>query len=73
MRALAIIVAVLVGLILGGALAWNAAEAHYQGCVQAAQLLPSEHAPALGPRQARYDEAHDQRAGKRVQGCSRWP
>ena len=42
MRITAVMAALLVGLALVAALAWNAAEAHYQGCVEAAQAFPPD-------------------------------
>ena len=74
MRIAAVIAALFVGVALTAAVAWNAAEAHYTSCLEAAQALPdrrdsTERRIALLHGEDTYAEA----VYKRVQGCSRLP
>jgi|tagenome__1003787_1003787.scaffolds.fasta_scaffold20792451_2 hypothetical protein len=74
MRVVAIIAILLVGLALSAAVAWNAAEAHYQGCVQAAQMLPDKRNDFERTLENRHKaDPHAASVYKRVRGCSRWP
>jgi hypothetical protein len=81
MRIAAIIIALLVGMALTAAVAWNAmgtrslaAEARYQSCVQTAQAWPDPDAYDTRLR-AEYGGAGKSRYAeeiwKRVQSCSR--
>ncbi len=56
----------IVGLLIVGALAWNAAEMHYENCVEAAK------ARGTGSRAEAILEGR-QRVAELVEGCSRLP
>jgi hypothetical protein len=67
-----------VGLLLAAALAWNAAEAHYDSCVQAARALPDtalQGGFAIPPPRsaAPAPDAHAVEVRHRIEGCSRLP
>jgi hypothetical protein len=70
MRITAIIAATFVGLAIAAAVGWYAAEAHYQGCVQAAKSLPDHRSQR---DVLRGDDSYAQAVSKRVNGCSRLP
>lgn len=72
MRAAAVIVALLIGLALTSAVAWNTAESHYRGCIAAASAIPAERGK-LDVFDAELANAHRRAVAERVRGCSRWP
>jgi len=73
MRTLVIVFALLVGVALTVGVLWNAAEAHYQNCVLAAQALPSDEGYRARVQEQTGRDPHGKRVYARVQGCSRLP
>jgi hypothetical protein len=60
---------VIVGLLIAAAIAWDAAERHYDNCVEAAHATSFDPAPSA--EQILNDEPAE--TARRVEGCSRLP